>query len=582
MAKIQSASVPGKETIYVDVDDEITAIIDKVRAAKGKVIALVLPKRATVLQSIVNMKLLKRTADDADKNLVLVTSEAGLMPLAGSVGLHVAETPTSKPYVPPAPEGPSDEPENIDEPLNIVDNTADEEDFDAKAAGATAVGELAGGAAAGKIAADDIDESIDMDEEADADTPAEAAEKPKKNKKLAVPNFDSFRKKLMLAAGVLVLLIIAWIFAFVVLPKASIAISTDSSTITTNLNLSLDTSAKQLDTDNNVVPAVSQTQQKTSTQTVPSTGQQNNGQKATGSVTFTLTDCKNSTVDIPTGSGVSSGGQTYITQSEVVLNSVTVGGHCNPSAFSNLYSGSVKVVALKGGTSYNTSSGATFTVPSSISGASSVAGKASTDIDGGTDDITKVVSQSDIDNATSKIKAQDSDSVKQQLTSSLQSKGLEAVPSTMISNDPQVTTSAKAGDKADNVTVTAVTTYTMLGVSKSDLKTLVLKNVNSQIDKGKQVVLDDGIANATFTEQSTATATSAGVSMQVKSLAGPDLNVANIKKQVAGKKSGDVKSLLTQIPGVTDVKVKYSPFWVSSVPKKASKITIQIDKSGPQ
>ncbi|HET6925033.1 MAG TPA: hypothetical protein VFH39_04345, partial [Candidatus Saccharimonadales bacterium] len=125
MAKLQSVgSVAGKETIYVDVDDEITTIIDKVQGAKGKVVALVLPKRATVLQSIVNMKLLKRTADDAGKNLVLVTSEAGLMPLAGSVGLFVAGTPTSKPVVPPAPFAPTDEPEDIDEPLQITDGSA--------------------------------------------------------------------------------------------------------------------------------------------------------------------------------------------------------------------------------------------------------------------------------------------------------------------------------------------------------------------------------------------------------------------------------------------------------------------------
>ncbi|MBC7581656.1 hypothetical protein H7097_02175, partial [Aeromicrobium sp.] len=52
----------NKETVYVDIDDEITAIIEKVRSSQQKIVALVLPKRASVLQSIVNMKLLKRTA----------------------------------------------------------------------------------------------------------------------------------------------------------------------------------------------------------------------------------------------------------------------------------------------------------------------------------------------------------------------------------------------------------------------------------------------------------------------------------------------------------------------------------------
>src|SRR5262249_51818585 len=94
----------NKDVIYIDVDDEITAVIDKVQASNKKIVALVLPKRATVLQSIVNMKLLKRAAGDTKKNLVLITSEAGLLPLAGGVGIHVAKSLNSKPEVPEAPD----------------------------------------------------------------------------------------------------------------------------------------------------------------------------------------------------------------------------------------------------------------------------------------------------------------------------------------------------------------------------------------------------------------------------------------------------------------------------------------------
>src|SRR5476649_36152 len=94
---------PAKDTIYIDIDDEITAIIDKLHGSKAKVVAMVLPKRASVFQSIVNMKLLKRAADSGKKNLVLITAEAGLLPLAGAAGVHVAKTLTSKPEIPSAP-----------------------------------------------------------------------------------------------------------------------------------------------------------------------------------------------------------------------------------------------------------------------------------------------------------------------------------------------------------------------------------------------------------------------------------------------------------------------------------------------
>ena len=64
----------SKDTIYIDIDDEITSIIEKLQGSQEKIVALVLPKRATVMQSVVNMKLLKRTADESNKKLVLITS----------------------------------------------------------------------------------------------------------------------------------------------------------------------------------------------------------------------------------------------------------------------------------------------------------------------------------------------------------------------------------------------------------------------------------------------------------------------------------------------------------------------------
>src|SRR5918911_5581071 len=103
------------DTIYIDIDDEITGIIDKLKASKGKVVALVLPKRAAVFQSIVNMKLLKRAADSSKKHLVLITSEAGLLPLAGAAGVHVAKTLTSKPVIPLAPQAIDDGEETVEE-----------------------------------------------------------------------------------------------------------------------------------------------------------------------------------------------------------------------------------------------------------------------------------------------------------------------------------------------------------------------------------------------------------------------------------------------------------------------------------
>ena len=575
------AASDKKDTIYVDVDDEITAVIEKVRSSTGKVVALVLPKRATVLQSVVNMKLLKRTAEAAKKHLVLVTTEASLLPLAGNVGLHVAATPTSKPSIPPVVPGPGDETENVDESFEVNDGnkaSGAEEDYDPAALAAMPVGELADSVAASKISPSSVDEELSLDDEPAVDVPAAAAGaaeviKPKKNKKLAVPNFDTFRKKLLLAGVLLVLLVVGYIFAFIVLPKATVTIQTDTSTITTTMNVTLDTTAKALDTTNKIVPATVQTNPKSTSQQVAATGQQNNGTKATGTVNMSAGSCSGSVPNgVDAGTGVTTGGHTYILGSAVSFTPTVTKGKCTFTGVDGNGKTDIGITALKGGTEYNTST-ASFTVP----GRSDVS--ASGSASDGTDNITKIVSQADIDGATAKLTAQDTTTIKTGLQAVLQGKGLQAITSSFLAGDPVVTTSAKAGDAADTVTVTSVTTYTMLGVKESDLASLVDASVTKQLDKGRQSILDDGVAKATITPQSAATATSAALTVHTKSVVGPQIDADAIKKQILGKKSGDISSLIKQTPGVTDVTVKYSPFWVGKTPSNPNKVTVQVDKA---
>ena len=118
------SSIPAKDVIYIDVDDEITTIIDKVRGSQSKILALVLPKRATTLQSVVNMKLLKRSADETSKNLVLITSEAGLLPLAANVGMYVAKNLQSKPEIPHVPSAVAELPDDFEESISMDDPDA--------------------------------------------------------------------------------------------------------------------------------------------------------------------------------------------------------------------------------------------------------------------------------------------------------------------------------------------------------------------------------------------------------------------------------------------------------------------------
>jgi hypothetical protein len=561
----------GKDTVYVDVDDEITAIIDKVIGSKQKIVALILPKRAAVLQSAVNMKLLKRSADNANKNVVLITTESALLPLAGAAGIHVAKTPTSKPEVPVTPViHDNNDPIDEDETLELDDEP--EAEYTAQNAADKPVGELAGdkktvGAAPAAI------ETVELD---DADVPAKAAgatdaasKAAAKKKQPKVPNFSKFQKKIAIAVALLIVLIVGLIFANIVLPKATIAIATDATDYNSSLDITLDSTASKVSTDNNTVPATIAQQQKTYTQQVAASGQQNNGDKATGKIEMTAKKCSGSgfSASVPAGTGVSSQGKTYITQEDADFSPYDFQNGCVLSRAKN-----ISIVAQRGGADYNTGSNSSFT----ISGRSDVSATGSAS--GGTDNIQKVVSQSDIDNAKKQIESEDATNIKSALSQQIRGNNLYPLQATFSNGTPNVTSSANAGDAADSVTVTSAVTYTMYGVKRDYLDTLIKNDIKQQIDPSKQAILDDGLDTASIKVNGN-TDTTASINLATTATVGPNLNLGSLKDQIKGKKSGYVKSLIGNQPGVTGVEVKLSPFWVSSVPKKASKITITVGKS---
>jgi hypothetical protein len=63
------------KTIYIDIDEEITSVIDRMRKAEAGEVIIVAPKRALLLQSLVNLKLLKKEADRRKRRVMIVTQD---------------------------------------------------------------------------------------------------------------------------------------------------------------------------------------------------------------------------------------------------------------------------------------------------------------------------------------------------------------------------------------------------------------------------------------------------------------------------------------------------------------------------
>lgn len=75
--------------IFIDTDNEITFILEKILASKSDRVCLVIPDRASLFTSISGLKLIKRVIDKSSKLLVLVTLDENGRSLAEKAGLHV-------------------------------------------------------------------------------------------------------------------------------------------------------------------------------------------------------------------------------------------------------------------------------------------------------------------------------------------------------------------------------------------------------------------------------------------------------------------------------------------------------------
>ncbi|HEX5798045.1 MAG TPA: hypothetical protein VFX79_01700 [Candidatus Saccharimonadales bacterium] len=546
----------AKDTIYIDVEEEITGIISKVQNSSKDIVALVLPKRASVLQSVVNMKLLKRSAEQAGKKVVLITSESKILPLAGAVGVFVASNLTSKPYVPPSPmSGESPAPVSDSEDVSIDPETP--------------VSELAPDA---KFANGDA-EGIEIDN-TKPKVPADGKSAKKSGGKLKVPSFSKFRKRLLLGGVALVALIAFLVWAIAFAPNAQVTVRANTKDLPLNIELRADkTEGAQADPANKEVRATTSELVKEDSETIEATGEKNNGKKADGSVSMTSTKCApdlDQPSNVPAGTTLSFNGVAYTTKSATSFSSSpsSASGSCATYDANN----STSITAQSPGENANTSN-SNF----SVSGRSDVDAEGSAS--GGTDKIVKIVSDIDVRKAKERINSKQNtaqDEIEQQLTQS----GFTAVEDSFDAGNTKYNVTPSVGSESKEVTVKSTTTYKMLGVNTDDIKKVIEEEVKNQEDGPSQSILSDGLNSANFRILSES-GESAVVTVETTVVVGPDVDEEAIKAQIAGKKDGEAEEILNGISGFSDAQVDIGPFWVTSIPE-ASKVEFIVQQADGQ
>lgn len=550
----------NKDIIYIDVDDDVTSVIGKLRESSEKIVALVPPKSTGALQSAVNLRLLTRAADGAGKRIVLITNNSGLTALAAAAKIPVAKNLQSKPEIPAAPAKPADPGDEI-----IKGDELPVGELAAVSLGAEAVeaAEPLPAVASTAIAPRDDDMTItdlpDLDHETPELIAAGGAAKKAAKKGPRVPDFGRFRKWIFIGGGLVVAIILFIVLTNVFFTHASVVIAAQSSDVPVSQSLTLTTDGAT-NPDQATIKAVTKQLKKTASVDFTATGSKNVGDKATGTVKFSTNNISNLGTTIPAGTELTAGGGSAYTTDQAV----TIG-------FTNYNDAETGITAESQGSSSNGATGSLSGAPDGIS--ATVAGSTS----GGTDKTVTVVSAGDIQAATAKLGTSSADEAKAALQGQFGSDYV-VIGDSFSATDGQVVSTPAQDAQATSAKLTRDSTYSLTAISRDEIKAITTDYLSGKITGDSQKIYDDGSKDATLSQFATSPSGVETIRLTATGKVGPNIDENALKGQLVGKKSGEIISQVKAIDGVRDVTVHLSPFWRTTAPS-ADKISISFELS---
>lgn len=536
---------PG--VLYLDADTEITEAIEKLKKSTDTEVRIVVPSRSALLQSSVNVKLLKKSAKDSKKDLVLVTNDKITKNLAGAAGIAVASSVKAMAHVPDIEQPPSRGAEAIViDPGKEAQAKADQSDKSDKPS-------------------DQGFQSKHIDLDGEADPEAEESLKPissksKKDKK--VPNYGKLNKRIWIGASVFGVVLVA-ILALTFLPTGKVTLLVNAKKTSLNFNFILDAASSSSDINAQTLAAQKLEITKDSSFEITATGKKEVGTKATG--TIALKNCDDvSTHSLPAGSGLTSGGKTFVTAQAVSIPAGSAGGgvvNCSSAV-------DVQITATAPGESYNLGA-SNF----ALTGFSSLY-KATGQTSGGTTKTITILSAEDITIAKKQAEEQ-SKSAADELAKKAGSE-LQLFKSTIQADFVEFKTSVAQDAEADKVSVNSKIKYTGFAAKTADVNKLFDGQI--QIDlKGNKEVYENGSQSGTYTTTKQFSPEKLQLNVKTSAYYGDPIDKPAIAKQVAGKAKKDVSDIAKQSGDqITGAQVEVNPDLLPNMPLMSAKITIDI------
>jgi len=518
-----------EKIIYLDSDEEITSVLDKVKKAESAQLILVVPKGATLIQSLVNLKLLVKKASEWKKTVALVTADRTGRNLASLAGLTVysdlKERRKIEPQTPPPP--PTE---------GVVVKTY-----------------------------------VPMTEQIEEPLPSSVPqEKPvEKVKKRPVPKTKppswvpvGFWLSLLASFGLIFLVL------YLLLSRATVTIKLKTEPLSQTTDFSVNQDVKEVDVNGMLIPGELKVVEKEESKRVSATGKKNVGGKASGSVVIT------NTLKNPDGSGVgfSLKAQTalvdqktkkvFLTNTAVSVPPLTYScdvttGICQPRPGTV----SVRVTAEQAGEAYNIAP-SQFSIPGL--GTNAVSASSSEPMVGGYDKFVSVVSEDDINKAKDELIQDLANKAKEELKSTLK-KGQKLLEGAIFQEVISVSTNVPVNTTVPDFETRVRLRLTTLAVAEGDYKTLLGQFLERVIPEDKQLVPGSDSVSLNLIAYDALKQTMR-VRATINAKIAPKMDTERLKKAIAKKSISQATTYLKNLAEVESVQVKIWPSWAKALP----------------
>ena len=598
------------ETIYLETGEEITFIIGRLRKSKARKITLVVPKKAKLFQSVINLKILKEQSEKLKKDIVIITTDKAGKNMASKAGLAIhrqirlSENPPIKEKAMKAGDEQEKQEETVtDRPKNQVENQLSD------------IGGI-------KIGKEDKIIHLEKRENSQLKNSKEFQNQKEEilisndrkikrtkifdmarkennsgkgeNLEVNSPSFNNHKKEFNLfgdhlakdqtvsllptlsarffAVFIFACLAISAIAASFILPEAKVDIFLKKERVSNNFKFTVDKNIIEPDIQLNKLPANAIEVVSKESSEFPATGKKQLNEKASGMIIIYNEYSTSPQSLIANTRFLSKEGKIF-----KIRKKIAIPGFTKPD--DKIVPGTVEteIFAEKAGENYNIGP-TSFTVPAfqemGSPKYSGIYARSTAAMTGGSTKEVSVITKADISKA------------QKTLLESLKKKNSLGIENEISENDKliggtredeiaKVELSNKAGDQVEKAAITIEVSSKVLIVKQKDINVLADHNFNSDLsDKMKLISESKKIeCGDSYLDEDKKIIFPVYVEQEAVRIINPD----QIKRDIIGKDEQELRKFFSEMDGIKTVNIGFWPFWVKNVPQSVKKIKIRVN-----